>query len=163
MFIGVLNESSKLKDRLYPIRAELSLLGCLFTLGHVGGYLTSYLMTLLRDSGVIPAPVVASILLSLTSLVLLIILGITTLTFVRSKMNPVVWKKIQRLSYVFFGLIHVHLLLMLLPAMRHDAIGTIISATVYLLILAVYTVLRMLKARRSVVIHDNRDAVPTSH
>jgi DMSO/TMAO reductase YedYZ heme-binding membrane subunit len=148
MFIGVLDESAKLRERLHPIRAELSLLGCLFALGHIAGYLTSYLMTLFRDSGVIPTSVFLSLLVSLTSLVLLVILGVTTLTFVRAKMSPSIWKKIQRLSYVFFGLVYIHLMLMLVPAMRHDTTEAIVSVAAYTLLFGSYVVLRLRKARR---------------
>ncbi|MDR1013936.1 MAG: ferric reductase-like transmembrane domain-containing protein [Coriobacteriales bacterium] len=147
MFIGALDESSRLRARLYPIRGELSLLGCLFVLGHVGGYLTSYLMTLLRDSGVIPPSVLASILVSLASLVLLLVLGFTTFTFVRSRMNPTIWKRIQRLSYPFFGLIHVHLALMLVPTMRNDAAGSALSLAVYAVVLIAYVFARLVRPR----------------
>jgi DMSO/TMAO reductase YedYZ heme-binding membrane subunit len=148
MFIGVFDESSKLRKRLYPIRGELSLVGFLFALGHIAGYLTSYLTTLIRDSGILPPSVMVSITVSFTSFILLLILGITTFNFVRSAMKPDRWKKIQRLSYVFFGLIYVHLMLMLMPAMRNDATAAIISASVYTALLVAYVALRVLKARR---------------
>jgi DMSO/TMAO reductase YedYZ heme-binding membrane subunit len=148
MFIGVLSESSKLRTRLYPIRGELSLLGFLFALGHIGGYLTSYLMTLVRDSGVLPPSVLLSIVVSFTSFILLLILGVTTFNFVRSAMNSDLWKRIQRLSYVFFGLVYIHLMLMLMPAMRNNVTTAIISASIYTAILGAYVVLRVLKAKR---------------
>ena len=148
MFIGVLDESSRLRLRLHPIRAELSLLGFCFALGHIVGYLTSYLTTLIRDSAVVPTPAFVSITISFTSFVLLLILSVTTLSFVRSRMNALVWKRVQRTAYVFFGLVYIHLMLMLVPALRADAVDNIISVAVYTLLFGSYAVLRLLKARR---------------
>ena len=148
MFIGVLAETSKLKERLYPIRAELSLLGCLFALGHIAGYLTSYLTTFIRDSGAIPTPVFISILVSLSSFVLLLVLGITTFAFVRSRMNPIAWKRVQRISYVFFALIYLHMLLMLVPTIKNGALETILAVIIYTVIFVAYVVLRIRKAAK---------------
>jgi DMSO/TMAO reductase YedYZ heme-binding membrane subunit len=148
MFIGVLDDSTKLKKRLHPIRGELSLLGFLFALGHIGGYLTSYLMTLVRDSGVLPPSVMLSIVVSFTSFILLLILGITTFNFVRSAMNPDLWKRIQRLAYLFFGLVYIHLMLMLMPAMQKSVTDALVSASIYTVILGAYVILRVLKAKR---------------
>ena len=43
MFVGVLDESSPLRARLMPIRRQLSILGCIFALGHLAFYGVSYL------------------------------------------------------------------------------------------------------------------------
>jgi DMSO/TMAO reductase YedYZ heme-binding membrane subunit len=77
----------------------------------------------------------------------LLVLGFTTFTFVRLRMNPATWKQMQRLSYLFFGLIHVHLVLMLVPAMRNDAAASALSLAVYAVVLVVYVFARLVRPR----------------
>jgi DMSO/TMAO reductase YedYZ heme-binding membrane subunit len=159
MFIGAFDESSRLRRRLDPIRPELSILGCLFVLGHVVGYLASYLMTLFRDTGAIPPSVLPSLLVSLTCLVLLVVLGATTLVFVRSRMRPHIWKKIQQLSYAFYGLVFVHLLIMLIPSASRGRSETTISLVIYAIVFVGYVITRTRKTLRdrrrvAVLIHE---------
>ncbi|MFQ8866773.1 MAG: hypothetical protein ACLR67_00475 [Eggerthella lenta] len=49
-------------------------------------------------------------------LVLLLVLGVTSFGFVKKHMRTESWKRLQRWAYVFFGLVYVHLMLMLAPA-----------------------------------------------
>ena len=145
MFIGVLGES-KLRSKLIAIRAELSLLGCLFALGHAGGYLTSFFMTIFRDSVTIPLLTSVSMMLSLASFALMLILGVTTLSFVRTKMKSGTWKSIQRLAYPFFVLIHLHLMVLLVPALRPESTEILVSVVVYFAVFVLYIALRSKKA-----------------
>jgi len=152
MYIGALRESSWLHRRLAPIRAELSLLGCLFALGHATGYLTSYLATFLLGTGIIPAQALFSMLISLTSLVLMLILGATTLSFVRVRMDPGAWKKLQRLAYIFFGLVYIHLMIMLVPALRGNTVDVVVSVVLYTIIVVGYACARIIRAREQKIL-----------
>ncbi|MGV8083827.1 MAG: ferric reductase-like transmembrane domain-containing protein [Coriobacteriia bacterium] len=146
MFIGAFDQSWKIRQWLNPIRTELSILACLLALGHVAGYLTSYLTTLIFDSGVIPPVVLVSLSISIVLFALLLVLTITSLKSVRQRMNKATWKKIQRTSYVFFGLVYAHLMLMLVPGALKGAAASTYSVVIYTVIFAAYLILRGLKA-----------------
>jgi DMSO/TMAO reductase YedYZ heme-binding membrane subunit len=147
MFIGALGPSNRFRIWLNPIRAELSLMACLLVLGHALGYLTSYLTTIFLGSGVLPTVVLLSLITSLVLLILLLILGITTLPLIRKRMNPDVWKKVQRMSYIFFGLIYAHLTLMILPGAISGIPDSMISMVAYTAVFISYLIARLIKTK----------------
>ena len=145
MFIGVFGGNSRIRKWLEPIRAELSLIGSLLIAGHALGYLASYLQSL--SPGLLSKPtVVISLAVSLLLLMLLLILGITTLVAVRRRMDSSLWKRIQRLSYFFYGLVFVHLMLMLLPSAMQGTGNSSISLAIYGGVLLVYLIARIRRA-----------------
>ena len=42
MFVGVLGEKNPLRTHLMPIRRQLSILACIFAVGHIAFYAASY-------------------------------------------------------------------------------------------------------------------------
>lgn len=69
--------------------------------------------------------------LAVVLLVLLVVLGVTSFAFVKRQMSTASWKKVQKLAYPFFGLVYVHLLLMLLPSALHGGLAAQASVVVY--------------------------------
>ena len=67
-------------------------------------------------------------------------------------MNPITWKRVQRISYVFFGLMFVHLLLFLMPSVLAGRTETQVVVTVYLVLGVGYAVLRVVR-----FIHDRKE------
>ncbi len=94
--------------------SELSIVAWFLSLGHMAVYLESYLPRLL-GGGEIGGNVMGAFVLAVVLLVLLVVLGVTSFAFVKRQMSTASWKKVQKLAYPFFGLVYVHLLLMLLP------------------------------------------------
>ena len=56
------------------------------------------------------------------------------------------WKRLQRWAYVFFGLVYVHLMLMLAPAASRGGEAAVASVAVYTVVFGAYAVLRVRRA-----------------
>jgi sulfoxide reductase heme-binding subunit YedZ len=145
MYIGVFPVTSGVSRWLRPIRAELSIIAWILTLGHVVQYLTNYLKPIF--SGVaLQANVLIGIIVAIVLFVLLIVLGVTSFQFVKKRMTAESWKNVQRLAYPFFGLTYVHLLCLLLPSAVRGGIAARLSVAVYSVIFIAYAVLRISRA-----------------
>jgi DMSO/TMAO reductase YedYZ heme-binding membrane subunit len=144
MFTGVLSDRSALKRQLVPIRAELSILACLLTAGHVYLYARMFLI------GLFTLPLSMSVLqltatLAAVALVVVLMLPllITSFNVVRQRMAPKVWKRLQRLAYPFFALIYLHLLMFLLPSALGGSQTVAINLSIYTVMFVLYLVLRL--------------------
>lgn len=113
----------------------MSLPGCKQRLG------TKHLSTNNLDENIVVSVAVALILLAL-----LTVLGITSLNVVKRIMTATTWNRVQRLSYVFFGLVFCHLAFVLAPAALHGGIAAQRSLLVYTALFGAYTILRIAKA-----------------
>ena len=71
----------------------------------------------------------------------------TSLKFVKKLMRTASWKKVQRWSYVFFGLTYVHLLCMLAPAALSGGQSAIIGVAVYTVLFGGYAIGRVARWR----------------
>jgi len=142
MFIGVLDTESTIRKQLAPIRAELSILASILSIGHIVNYGEAYLWQLFNTSSM-PALRVSTTIIAIILVVLLIPLAITSLKIVRKKMNQQMWKGLQRLSYLFYGLIFVHVALALLPAAIAGSATALISIYIYSGLGGLYATLRI--------------------
>lgn len=144
MFIGVFDEESGIRRRLLPIRRQLSICGCLLCLGHICYYAYTYAMQLANGAQVYTANAANNLAISLAIstilVVLLLALGATSFTFVKARMKAATWKKVQRLSYLFFTLIVVHLAIILVPPALSGNTPAIESVAVWGCLFAVYAV-----------------------
>lgn len=146
MFIGAFPRDSKLAVMLRPIRAELSIAACYLALGHMALYLKAYLPRVV-SGGVLGTSVASSFAVALVLFALLLILGITSFGFVKRRMSTESWKRLQKLAYVFFALIYVHLVLMLLPPAMSGSPAAMLDVAVYTLVFGAYVVLRVSRWR----------------
>ena len=80
--------------------------------------------------------------------VLLLILGITSFQAIKTRMKVDSWKRVQKLAYLFFFLVYVHVMLMLLPSALNGGIASTISVGVYSTVFLAYFILRVLRAAR---------------
>ena len=96
--------------------------------------------------GLFDMNIMSAFLLAMVLFVLLIILGVTSFNFVKKKMDPHSWKKIQKMAYPFFMLTYVHLLLMLLPSALHGGQAAIVTVSMYSVVFIGYAVLRIRRA-----------------
>ena len=159
MLIGCLGKEQTLYRRMKPIRAELSIIACILCLGHMAVYLESYLPRLL-GGGEIGGNVMGAFVLAVMLLVLLVVLGVTSFAFVKRQMSTASWKKVQKLAYPFFGLVYVHLLLMLLPSALHGGLAAQASVAVYSVVFVGYALCRV---GRALVDRSAEDAVSASN
>lgn len=151
MYIGVFAKGSKVHQWLKPVRSELSIIACILACGHMAVYLGSYAP---RLGGTLGVNVVSALVVALALLVLLLVLGVTSFAFVKRRMRTDSWKRLQRWAYVFFGLVYVHLMLMLAPAASQGGEAAVASVVVYTVIFGAYAALRVRPGAR-------RPACPT--
>lgn len=154
MYIGVLPRTSRPCMWLKAVRAELSIVAWILSLGHMAVYLVTYLPRLLTG-GRMDLNVIASFFVAVVLLVLLLVLGVTSFNFVKKRMHTETWKKVQKLAYPFFLLVYVHLLLMLAPSALHGGIAATASVAVYSAVFLAYIALRSVRAAKD---HRLREA-----
>lgn len=151
MFIGVFSRESKVRRWLQPIRAELSIIAWILSLGHMVMYLLSYATRIL--AGFVDGAVLVALIVALVLFVLLLVLGVTSFRAVKRRMSSVAWKKVQTFAYVFFGLVYVHLMLMLLPPALRGGEAAQTAVAIYSIVFIGYAIARAARA-----IMDSRNA-----
>ncbi len=163
MYIGVFDGIETVRQRLKPVRAELSIIACILILGHIVKYLVAYLPRL----GVLPASMTASIWLAIGLFALMLVLGVTSFQAVKRRMPSASWVKLQKSAYVFYGLLYVHLMWILLPPAIQGSARAVESAVAYTIVFVAYAVLRVGKAvrdrkSRSAVHADHKETAPSN-
>lgn len=112
MYARILPPKSRAFRTLMSLRAPLAIMASFMILIHNATYFVYYHENArLRNISMTTSEIAAAGCTTLMIL-LLIPLTITSFTFVRKKMKGVTWKKLQRLSYVFYGLIYLHVALL---------------------------------------------------
>jgi DMSO/TMAO reductase YedYZ heme-binding membrane subunit len=149
MYIGVLSDDSRLRTYLYPVRQELSIIGCILALGHIIVYISSYIMRFFAGFVATDINIAASLVIAALLALLLVILMVTSFTVVRRRMTAKAWKRVQLLAYPFFLLIYFHLLLLLLPSALTGAPSTLFSILLYTALFGAYLILRLRKYLRT--------------
>ncbi|NTU88285.1 MAG: hypothetical protein HGA54_00015 [Actinobacteria bacterium] len=148
MYIGVFSKASKPSRYLTPIRGELSIIAWFLALGHMVTYLMSYTPRVLSGLGFMDVSIVVSLVIAILLFILLIVLGLTSFEFIKRRISLQMWKKIQAWAYVFFGLVYIHLMLLLLPSALSGGGTALISVVVYSVIFIGYLVARVVRALR---------------
>lgn len=147
MFAGVLKEASRIRTRLFPIRGQLSITGCILALCHIAYYVYTYFFQILQVTGKVPSVNLGvSFVISGVLLVLFTILLATSFNAVKRRMHTKTWKRVQRWAYVFYGLIYVHLAIILLPPALSGKETALVSMVVYTAVFAIYAALRIRRA-----------------
>lgn len=144
MFIGCFSKESKVSKWLRPIRAELSIIAWILSLGHMVIYMMSYLPRIFGTAAV-STNVMCAFVVAVVLLILLLVLGVTSFGFVKRRMKTSSWIKLQKWSYVFFGLTYVHLMLMLFPSALHGGKAATISVCVYSVVFIGYAIWRVIR------------------
>lgn len=125
MFSGVLNKGL-IRKRLFMVRAELAIIASIFLIPHVLAFLEYYL----DDIGFFNANI--SFYFGVLALVVMIPLSVTSFRFIRKYFSYQQWKLLHRLSYLFYGLIAGHLILI-----QNDRM------ILYIVMFSVYTLLKI--------------------
>lgn len=146
MYTGALKNGSKLIKMLMPIRAELSIIASILTLGHNIIYGKTYFVKLFTNPGSIRGNVLLAAIVSLVSILIMLPLMITSFPKVRKKIQPRKWKKFQRTAYLFYGLVYVHVMLLMMPSAFNGNVMYILNVILYSIIFLSYAVIRIRKA-----------------
>ena len=102
MFVGVLGEKNPLRTHLMPIRRQLSILACIFAVGHIAFYAASYVP---RLTSAFTGNLAFSLGLAALITALMALLWVTSFSVVKHAMKAVSWKRVQRLAYPFYAVL----------------------------------------------------------
>ncbi|MPQ43336.1 ferric reductase-like transmembrane domain-containing protein [Clostridium tarantellae] len=142
MYTGALNKKWKITKILFSIRAQLSIIACILTLGHNILYGTKWFVKLFFDFNSLSGLKLVATIISLILIMIMIPLMVTSFPSVRKKMKFKVWKRIQKLAYVFYGLIYVHILLLYIPKINK---GKLMDVLIYGFIMGAYFIFRIIR------------------
>lgn len=141
MFIGVLKPGSRLRLALAPIRGELSIVAAILIVGHICSYISTYLVRL--SSGMGRWQTLVGVCVALVLMCLLAALAITSFQRVKRRMSAGRWKALQRYAYVFWGLVFIHVCLMLGASALGGAEAARESLVSYTVLFGLYAALRV--------------------
>ena len=149
MWAGALPNGSAAIKKLMPIRGELSITAAVLTLAHIVTFGMQYIQNLINGrtgSGNAFRDFVITCILSLAMTLIMLPLTVMSFKAVRSRMNAKTWKKIQRLAYIFYGMIYIHIMVLFVPKAQKGREGYFLSVLAYSAVFIGYAVLRLRKA-----------------
>lgn len=140
MFMGVMSRNMSLTKHFMKIRAELAIVASLLIVPHIYVHGLKLIMILMSGKHLTTNRIIYSIA-GVLAVVIMIPLFVTSFNFAKRKLKGRMWKKIQRWSYVFYGLIYVHILFAYLNSKNINMKNVIILNIVFIC----YTVLKLIK------------------
>ena len=149
MWAGALPNGSASIKKLMPVRGELSITAAVLTLAHIITFGMQYIKNLINGrtgSGDAYRDFVITFFLSLAMTLIMLPLTVMSFKAVRKKMNAKTWKKIQRLAYLFYAMIYIHIMVLFVPKAQKGRDGYFLSVLVYSAVFIGYAVLRLRKA-----------------
>ena len=146
MFAGALKAGSPIQKKLMSVRAEFSIIASILTLGHNAAVGREYFVKLLTDPFSLSISHLLATVCSIVMLLIMLPLFVTSFPSVRRKMDAHKWKRLQRLAYLFYGLIYIHVLLLFVPLARSGSRSAQLNLLVFSIVFLGYAVLRCEKA-----------------
>ena len=144
--------AAKLRELLLRTRGEMAIIAALLTLIHNISYGKHYFVALFTKISDLDAPRIFAAVLSLVMIVLLIPLTVTSFMVIRKKMNPKKWKSLQRLSYIFYGLLFIHISMIFSISIAKGHLSTLFDLSVYVIIYIAYLICRAKKYEKQRVL-----------
>lgn len=141
MFMGTMSRKISLTKHFMKIRAELAVIASVLIVPHIYVHGMKLIMVLMGGKTLTTNRIIYSIA-GVIATVIMVPLFITSFNFVKKKLKSGMWKKIQRWSYAFYGLIYVHILFAYLNSKVVNIKDVILLSVVF----GAYTVLRIMKA-----------------
>lgn len=145
MYMAVLKNGSTLKKRLFAIRAEISIIACIITLCHNFIYGKTYMVALFKSPDRLDSYSLSATVLTIVLDILMLPLMVTSFECIRRKMKAKSWKKLQRLAYLFYMLIYVHVMILFAARAKMGITSYYIDMAIYSAVFGSYAVLRVRK------------------
>lgn len=145
MWAGALPNGTEAARRLMSVRGELSILACILTFAHNIIYGRTYFRTLFTSFSRLSPYQAAAVVCSLVLIAIMLPLFVTSFHPVRRRMPGRAWKRLQRLAYVFYALLYVHVMLLIIPLARAGRGGYAFNVWIYSAVFLGYAVCRILK------------------
>ncbi|WP_294514549.1 hypothetical protein [uncultured Intestinimonas sp.] len=144
MYAGALDGRRPVVRTLMGVRGQLSILACILTLGHNIIYGLKHFVHLFTNPWDMKPQTATAAVLSLVMIALMLPLMATSFRCVRTRMKAVHWKRLQRLAYMFFSLIYIHVMVLFLPKFGDKYLDILF----YTAIFGNYLLLRVSKSAR---------------
>ncbi|WP_019680053.1 FMN-binding protein [Ruminococcus flavefaciens] len=148
MWAGALPNGSAPIKKLMSVRGELSITAAVLTLAHIITFGMQYIRNIIdgrTGSGDAYRDFVITCILSISMTMIMVPLAIMSFKAVRKKMNAKTWKKIQRLAYLFYAMIYIHIMVLFVPKAQKGREGYFLSVLVYSAVFIGYAVFRLRK------------------
>lgn len=144
MWIGALDRKNKVIKKLFSIRGEMSIIACILALSHNIYYGFIFLPTLFTNPMSMGATYLSATITTIILNILMIPLMATSFITIRKRIKYPMWKKIQRMAYVFYMLMYVHIMIVFVP---NIGIGTsyVVNVVVYSVVFLGYAIVRVSK------------------
>lgn len=146
MYAGALPKGSKLIAPLMKIRGELSITAAILVLCHNFTYGMTYFKMLFIKPAALSATQLTAAIISIILITIMLVLTVTSFQAVRKKMQAKKWKQLQRIAYVFYGLMYVHIMLINIPYARLGLGTYIANVVIYSIVFLGYAAMRIAKA-----------------
>ncbi len=144
MYIGILPRKSIYFNHFMPLRAELSIIASILTLGHNISYGSHYFIALFTNKK-LPSNLYYASIVSLIMIAIMLPLFITSFKTVRKKMRGKTWKKLQKTAYLFYFLMWLHVLLIYLPSSAKGSLPALLHLSFYHIIYSIYIFAKLKK------------------
>ena len=145
MYAGTFPPGSSLAKTFMPLRAQLSIIGAIFALGHSFTYGKGPLCRLLLEKTKQPMISFWASLLSLIMVVIMLPLFITSFKNIRRRMDGRTWKKLQKMAYLFYGLIFAHIVILYAPKALKGTVGSLMTLFIYSFVFIGYLFCRIIR------------------
>ena len=143
MYARIFPAKGRLFRTFMSLRAPLAIMASFMILLHNGTYFIHYYTNITkRNVSMTPLEILAACCTALM-LVLLVPLTLTSFSIVRKKMKGKTWKNIQRLSYLFYGLIYLHVACLFSEQIRKGKQSYQLELAIYTAIFGIYLVCRI--------------------
>lgn len=143
MYAILMPKKSRVQRTFMSLRGEIAIIASLLILAHNVVYGKVYFIKLFFNIGQLqPIQIVAAIL-SMLMILLLLPLTLTSFLFIRKKMQAKKWKQLQRMSYLFYGLLFLHVAVLFSQRVIAGDVMYTIDMCIYTLIFGIYSVLRI--------------------
>ena len=146
MYAIVLPQKSRLQRVMMSLRAQIAIAASILTLSHNIAYGQHYFVLLFTNVGKLKSYELIAACFSLAMILLLLPLTVTSFQVVRRKMNAKRWKQLQRLSYLFYGLLYLHICFIYTGGLRKGKSEYLVQFALYTLLYGIYLMLRLTKA-----------------
>ena len=146
MYAIVLPAKSRLQRVMMSLRAQIAIAASILTLSHNIAYGQHYFVLLFTNAGKLKSYELIATCFSLAMILLLLPLTVTSFQVVRRKMSAKRWKQLQRLSYLFYGLLYLHICLIYTGGLRKGKSEYLVQFALYTLLYGIYLMLRLTKA-----------------
>lgn len=147
MYMATLKNGSTAIKTLMPVRGQLSIIASIMCLCHNIFFGRTYFIMMFVEPGNMSAIQLTAGILSIILIAIMVPLFLMSFPVIRKKMNPKKWKKIQRLAYVYYALLYVHIMVLMLPGTGHGYLEYAWNVTAYSIVFGAYAVLRLKKTK----------------